>query len=211
MNNDRYTNTYPSVTQVLGILRKIGLEMWFKFNTSKFCDEKSERGKLIGKQIHQVFHDYIETGEAKLSTEYGEEVKTALKSFILFRKEHPDYELKNAEIKMTSEKHKCNGTLDCFAEKKGKAIILDWKSTDCGKKEKPVIYPEYFAQTAAYVNFYNEINKSNIKEAAIVSLAKNKVVYTHYEMNEQEISDYFNEMFLPALKIYNFQKRKKEV
>ncbi len=43
-----YDNSYSSVTQILGVLRKIGLEYWFKFNTAKFCDEESNRGKITG-------------------------------------------------------------------------------------------------------------------------------------------------------------------
>ena len=42
---DRYTNKYPSVTTVLGVLRKLGLEMWFKNNTAQYCDEESRKGK----------------------------------------------------------------------------------------------------------------------------------------------------------------------
>jgi hypothetical protein len=206
MNNDRYDNDYPSVTGVLGVLRKIGLEIWFKYNTAKFCDGKSERGKLNGKLIHQAIHDYIETGSAKISTQNADEVKTALQSFILFRKENPEYILKNSETKMTSQKYKCNGTLDCLAEVNGRTILADWKTGECKKKEKPDIYDEYIYQCAAYVYFYNEVFNDNIDEAVIISLAKDKIAYSKFTITKEMIIQSFKNAFLPALSIYHQNK-----
>jgi len=215
----RYENPDPSVTQVLAVLRKIGLEYWFKANTAQFCNDASNKGKEIGKQIHEAIQGYITTGEAKVATQYANEVTTALKSFMLFRKEHPEFILKNAEIKMHSKLHNCNGTLDCEATA-GKSLILDWKSSECKesinkegvkvfKYEIPPIYPEYKYQVSAYVNFFNEIYFANIDEAYILVLAKDKVAYNLCRMDKEEIHSCFHEVFLPALKIYNYQKESK--
>ena len=202
-----YKNDYPSVTTVLGVLRKIGLEMWFKWNTAKFCDEESNKGKLIGTQIHDGIHSFIQTGEIKVTTEYSEEVTNALKGFVEFRKAHPELKLINSEIKMTSEQYHYNGTLDCLADD-GSLIILDWKTGKCKDKDKPDIYDEYKYQVAAYVYAYNEINKVNIDRAVILSLAKDKIAYNEYRMMEQEIKEHFENAFLPALKIWNHQHKK---
>src|SRR3990167_1699138 len=91
MAKRNYDNDYPSVTTILGLLRKIGLEMWFKYNSAKFCDEKSNKGKLIGTQIHEAIQSYIETGTAKIETEYDKEVMNALNSFIAFLKNELKY------------------------------------------------------------------------------------------------------------------------
>lgn len=231
MANRQYNNPYPSVTQVLGILRKIGLENWFKYNTAKFCDEKSRKGREIGILIHQAIHDYITTQEAKIETIYVEEVSNALKGFIAFTKEQPDYKFINSEIMLTSERYKFNGTTDCLVEKDGILWIADWKSSEAKKKEKPDIYDEYLYQVAAYVYLYNEVKNtvavSNsitgdtfyleevdvdkkiqpIENAFILSLAKDKIAYNYRIMGRKEIDDCFNEVFLPALKIYNHQKK----
>jgi hypothetical protein len=203
-----YENDYPSVTTILGVLRKIGLEFWFKYNTAKFCTEESEKGKIIGTQIHEGIESFINTGEIKVKTEYTVEVTNALKGFVEFRKAHPEIKLSSSEVLMTSELHHYNGTLDCVAEENGTPIILDWKTGQCKKKEKPDIYDEYRYQVSAYVKAYNEINKTNINKAIILSLAKDKVAYNEYIMEEQEINDCFNEAFLPALKIWNYQNKK---
>jgi hypothetical protein len=202
-----YNNDYPSVTTVLGVLRKIGLEMWYKWNTAKFCDEESNKGKLIGTQIHEAIHAYIQNEEVKVQTEYSEEVMNALKGFMRFRKEHPEIKLRNSEMALTSEKHKFNGTLDCFGEN-GSPLILDWKTGKCKDKDKPDIYDEYKYQVAAYVNAYNEVNNANVEQAIILSLAKDKIAYNIYKMDKEELNAHFNDAFLPALKIWNHSKRR---
>ena len=204
-----YGNDYPSVTQILGILRKIGLENWFKYNTAKFCNEESEKGKLIGTQIHEAIQSHIEKEEVKIETVYGEEVMNALNSFMLFKKEHKDIKLKRAEKALTSEAYKFNGTMDCLASIDKELVLLDWKSGKNRKeKTKPDIYDEHIYQVSAYVMAYNEQEKANISKAFIVCFAKNAVSYNFLELDLKTIQDNFKKVFIPALSIYNFQHKK---
>jgi ATP-dependent exoDNAse (exonuclease V) beta subunit len=202
-----YNNDWPSVTTILSVLRKIGLEFWFKYNTAKFCDEKSEKGKLIGNQIHEAIENYIANNKVEVSTEYAEEVTNALKGFMLFRKEHPEFNLEWSEEMLTSTKHGYNGTMDCRASKDGRVIVFDWKTGEAKKKDIPTIYDEYKYQVSAYVKAYNEIHGEDVDLAMIVCFAKDKVAYSMYTMERSEIEDCFNEAFLPCLKIYNYQRR----
>jgi len=201
----QFDNEFPSVTQVLDMLRKPGLENWFKYTPIKEIKEQSEKGKLIGTQIHEAIHLYIETGTTKVETKYAEEVTYALKSFLKFRKEHPEIALKNAEIQLTSHTHQFNGTLDCLSDN----LIVDWKTAAAKDKEAPDIYDEYIYQVSAYVSLYNEVNKTNIERAVIVSLAKDKEAYALRELNKEEITGAFNEVFLPVLRIWNYKNRRK--
>lgn len=209
MAKRNYDNNYGSVTQILAVLRKIGLEFWFKKNTAAFCNEESRKGKEIGVQIHDVIQNHIEKKEAKVETQYGEEIMNALNGFMLFKKEHPEIKLKKAEIILTSEKYGFNGTMDCLGQK-GKCLIMgDWK-TGKVRRDKgevmPDIYDEYLYQVSAYVMAYNEQEKANIKSAFIVAFAKNEVSYNLLDLEWDQIQACFNEVFLPCLKIYNYQK-----
>lgn len=206
MSKRNYQNDYPSVTQILGILRKIGLELWFKHNTAQFCDDKSNKGKKIGTEIHTAIQSYIETGKAEIKTEHNVEVTNALKSFMEFRKENPSYILSRSELPLTSEQYKFNGTIDCL----GEGMMWDWKTAECKDKEKPVIYDEWKYQVAAYVYLYNEANNTNIQSAGIVAICKDKISHNFYPMNKEEIDDCFNEVFLSCLKIYNHQRKEKD-
>lgn len=202
-----YDNDFPSVTQLIGQLRAPALEYWFKIHTLKEINELSNRGKQIGTDTHLAIHYFIETGEAKIKTQYPEEVTNALKSFMLFRKERPEIVLKNAEIALTSQKYLFNGQLDCLAEKEKKDWLGDWKSQDIKDKDKPVIYDEAKIQVSAYCYLFNECRNKNIENAIIVALAKDKIAYNTYEMEKAEINGWFNEVFVPLLKIYNFRNK----
>jgi len=204
----QYLNDFPSVTTVLGVLRKIGLEFWFKKNTEAFCNAASAKGKLIGTQIHEAIENYILKNEVKVDTAYPEEVTNALKSFMLFRTENPGISLEWSEMMLTSELHKFNGTLDCKGKVINLPIIFDWKTGEAKKKDKPDIYDEYKYQVAAYVTAHNEIHPPEIFDAIIVSFAKDKIAYNMYRMGKEEIADCF-EVFLACLKIYNYQKKEK--
>lgn len=212
--NRIYNNDYPSVTGALNVLRKIGLEIWFKNNTAEFCDAESKKGKDVGKIIHRIIQANIEKEKIEIETEYPDEVKTALKSFMLFRKEHPEIKLKRAEIPLTSEEHKYNGTIDCLGKIKNE-IIIDWKTGKCNvdtKKETdiPKIYDEHEYQASAYTMLYSEAMKKNTKQAGIVVFAKDKVAYNYLLLTEDAVKEHFNEAFLSALKILNHQNKQKE-
>jgi len=202
-----YKNDYPSVTEILGVLRKIGLEFWFKNNSAQFCNEESSKGKLIGTQIHDCIESFIATGSATLDTEYDVEVSNALNSFMAFRKDRPEIPLRKAEMLLTSRKYFFNGQIDCISD----AMIVDWKSGNCKDKVQPTIYDEWKYQVAAYTCLYNEIHGTNINKAIIVAIAKDKVAYTTYEMDGAEIEDCFNKVFLPCLSILNYQKEQKQI
>lgn len=199
-----YQNDYPSVTTVLGVLRNIPLEWWFKSNTLQFINRESGKGKKIGTDIHAAIEHFVLTNELKVETEYPDEVTNALKSFALFRKERSDIALKWSELALTSDKYKYNGTIDCIGEN----ILIDWKSGNAKEREKPDIYDSYKTQVSAYVYLYNEVHNTDIDKAIIVSIAKDKTAYNTYEMEGREIQDNFYEIFVPALQILNFQRKK---
>lgn len=208
---DRYTNKYPSITTVLGVLRKLGLEMWFKNNTAQFCDEESRKGKVIGTQIHTLIQNLINQKGNTIQTDYSDEVKNAVQSFVAFKKDYPSLKLEVAELKMTSEKYKVNGTLDCLGILNNKLVVFDWKTGKTKDGKAPEIYDEYVIQVSAYVYLYNDIYKTNINEAVIVCLAKNEAKYNIEFIAKETIDLSFNNIFLSALQIYNNLKVLKEL
>jgi hypothetical protein len=214
MAKRNYDNEFPSVTQVLDCLRKPGLEWWFKQNDPAFIKAESERSKQIGTDTHSAIQSFIETGKASVDTQYAEEVTTALKSFMLFKQEHPNIELKKAEVQLTSKKYKFNGTLDCagvYINEDGnrETIVVDWKTSKVKNEDSPKIYDEYKVQVSSYCKLWEEKFRQPIHRAVIVAVAKDKVSYNWYVLDEKEINECFKQVFLPALKICNFQRKKK--
>jgi len=206
-NKKDYQNDYPSVTQILGVLRKVALENWFKYTDIRTINKESEEAKLIGSQIHEAIQQHIEKEEVKIETKYSEQVMNALNAFIQFKKEHSEIKLKRAEMQLTSEKFKYNGTLDCIGKIGKNLILLDWKTGKAKDKDKPGIYDEYRYQVAAYVMAFNEIQKEKITKAYILALAKDKVAYNFEELPMEDVDMMFTEVFLPALTIWNYRHK----
>lgn len=192
-----------SVTTILSVLRKIGLEYWFKANTAAFCNAESNKGKLVGRQIHEAIEQYIVEGTAKIDSEYAGEVENALQSFINFKKDYPHIKLELSEVALTSEKYGFNGTIDA----PNPPVLIDWKTGNAKDYDLPKIYDEHKYQAAAYVYLWNEAHPDQlIEEAMIVCFAKDKVAYNVCIMDKLEIDGCFNRVFLPTLSIYNYQK-----
>jgi len=200
-------NGYVSMTGALGVLNKPALLNWFKYNTAKFCDKESNRGKEIGRILHEGFQANIELREVKIETIYPEEVINALKAFMLFKKEHPEIKLEKAEIQMVSDTYKVNGTLDCLGRVNNELVIIDWKNSKIGKKDAPVVYPEYLWQTAGYSMMYEDIFKVKINTAYVVVLAKDAIAYSMQKIERDEIVAHFENIILPCIKIYYHQRR----
>lgn len=205
-----YDNSYPSVTQILGVLRKIGLENWFKFNSLAFINKESEEGKTIGLQIHEAIQRHIDKEEVKVETKYAEQVMNALNAFMQFKKDHPEIKLRRAEMALTSEEFGYNGTLDCIGKIGKDLVLFDWKTSKAKDKDKPDIYDEMRYQVAAYVSAFNETQEGKVIKAYILVLAKDKIVYNFEELPMDEINAMFAEVFLPCLRIWKYQNRKEK-
>ncbi len=197
-----YENKYPSVTTIISQLANYGLMEWFKRTNYADIIRESNRGKEIGTDMHNAIQSYIETGSMTVDTSYPDEITTALKSFALFKKDHPELVLKVSEKPLTSLKYSYNGTVDCLTDD----MVLDWKCYKSGEEDKPKIYDEAKIQTSAYCHLVNEMEGTNFQKVMIVAISKDKVSYNTYTMEKEEIDGYFKNIFLPLLGIYNFKK-----
>lgn len=202
-----YNNDYPSVTTILGVLRKIGLEMWFKFTPLAQINKETEEGKTIGTQIHEAIQQHIDKEKVEVKTAFAEQVSNALNGFMKFKKDHPEIKLRKAEMALTSEKYCYNGTLDCIGKIGKDLVLLDWKTGKAKSKEVPDIYDEYRYQVSAYVKAFNETQEGQVVRAFILSLAKDKIAYNFEEIAMVDIDKMFEQVFIPCLSIYNYGRK----
>lgn len=204
MNKRRnYENEYPSVTTLISLLASYGLMEWFKRTPYNQILEESKKAKQIGEDLHKAICEHITLNEVKVETQYPDEIMNTLKSFMLFKSEHPEFKLKRSEIQMVDELHKINGTLDAISDD----IVFDWKSAKCRNDIKPPIYPEALWQVSCYTVMYNEIFKTNIQKAIVVALAKDKIAYNYQEIGEKEIRDNFINIILPLRTIWQYKHK----
>lgn len=202
----QYENDYVSVTTLLSLLSNYGLMEWFKRTPYKTILKESARGKEIGTQAHKAFEEHIEKNTVKVDTEYPSEISFILQSFMLFKKENSNIKLKSSETVLISDKYKLNGTLDCIGEENEKIIIIDWKNVNSKDKIKPDIYSSYLYQLSAYVKLYEEQSNVLIDSAYSVAFSKDKVSYNIKKISREEIENNFNNIIMPLLQIYYYQK-----
>jgi hypothetical protein len=197
-----YKNDYPSVTEILSMLRKVGLEMWYKYNDAKVCDEKSKKGKEIGTQIHDLIQSYIQGKEPRIETVHDKEVSVALESFFAFRRDNPTLTFIDAEKAITNDTSRFNGTIDCICLDNGKTGIIDWKTGECKEKDFPSIYPEYLLQLAAYTFLYETDQQRKIDFACLVVLSKDKPTYLCVDIGMELLYSWMCEIFFPLKTVY---------
>jgi len=183
----------PGVTTITGVIAKNGLFFWYgKFGTAE-CERIKEESSRFGSAVHEII-------EASLSGQ--EPALGAVQAQIMnnFKVAFKGYKTIANEVIIKNKEHMYGGTADCVAEKDGKLILIDWKTS----KD---IYPENYLQLAAY----KEGLKNNY-EGTSYKIDKCQIFHLNKESNswqvlECETNGQF-EYFLAARKLYEWTKKK---
>ncbi|MBD3207943.1 MAG: hypothetical protein GF370_00630 [Candidatus Nealsonbacteria bacterium] len=140
---------YPRVTSICKIIHKPGLEVWLA-NQKSFAHMKRKRKKLTdwGTLIHETVENILLGRLPKIDPE----IQPSINAFLEWFREHK-VDVEAVEKRVVSAKHFYSGTLDVVAEVNGKLGVLDIKT---GSN----IWDDYFIQTAAYLEAYNEKSKN---------------------------------------------------
>lgn len=217
---------YPRVTSVCGIIAKPGLEIWLA-NQKSFRAMMVKRKKVTdwGILVHKMIENILLGRLPKIDPAISPSINAFLKWF----KSHK-VDVFGIEKRVLSNKHFYCGTLDVVAEIDGKLGILDLKTSRN-------IYEDYFIQTAAYFNAYNEKADKKAKTCWILridqyqecklcgaqkreksgeaEIKKNKKNCNHkwgkvkgvFELKEINNPKTYVETFLTAKKLWEFSNR----
>ena len=140
---------YPSVTSILGIRKKEGLQKWRDSIGEDVANWEMNRAARRGKSFHKLVEQYLnnETPSIRDVLPLG-----------LFRLAKPYIDQINnirlLEKIMVSPKLTIAGQVDCVAEYNGKLSVIDFKSANKERKEDWI--ENYFLQCTAYSSMYEE-------------------------------------------------------
>ena len=164
-------NEYPSITTVLSPRNKEGLMKWRKKvgnDEQQYCKQKATRGT----KVHKMCEDYLN----------GLDMEHHKKDFLpycLFN-ELKDKTFDNInevigqELVLYSDKYKIAGRTDLIAEYKGELSIVDFKTSTNERKDS---YNEnYYIQTAAYAEMFEELTGNPINQIVILVVTENGTV-----------------------------------
>ena len=191
----------PSVTTILRVANKEGLNVWRAKAGFELSEQISEETAEIGKQIHSYVARLIKgIPITKLEwMQLSDEIKNGIKAYERFRLQTGFVGIQTEEM-VYSLKYKYAGTLDAIGKFGKDKVLIDFKT---GER----FYPSMFAQVTAYYKAHYEMKHIRIKKLLVVNLNRNTgVPDIHQVKHIQPYWNYFKaclRLFYAAKKIEN--------
>tara|TARA_B100001564_G_C20634623_1_gene669058 strand:+ start:1111 stop:1806 length:696 start_codon:yes stop_codon:yes gene_type:complete len=152
---------YPSVTTVLGILKKEGLQKWRDSIGEKVAQWEMGRASRRGKATHTLVEQYIKNETPSIRDVLPLGLFKLLKPYV----DQID-NIHLLEAIMFSHKLTIAGQVDCVAEYNGKLSVIDFKTANKERQESWI--ENYFLQCTAYAIMYEEIFGTPIEQIVIM-------------------------------------------
>ena len=152
---------YPSVTTVLGILKKEGLQKWRDSIGEKVAQWEMGRASRRGKATHTLVEQYIKNETPSIRDVLPLGLFKLLKPYV----DQID-NIHLLEAIMFSHKLTIAGQVDCIAEYNGKLSVIDFKTANKERQESWI--ENYFLQTAAYAIMYEETFGTPIEQLVVM-------------------------------------------
>ncbi len=152
---------YPSVTTVLGQLKKDGLQKWRDSIGEDVAKWEMGRAARRGKSTHTLVEQYLKNETPSIRDVLPLGLFKLLKPYI----DQID-NIHLLEAIMYSKKLTIAGQVDCVAEYNGKLSVIDFKTANKERKEDWI--DNYFMQTTAYAHMYEETFGTPIEQVVVL-------------------------------------------
>ena len=172
---------YPSITTVLSIRSKEGLQKWRDSIGEKVANWEMGRAARRGKATHTLVEQYIKNETPSIRDVLPLGLFRLLKPYV----DQVD-NIHCLETIMYSKKLTIAGQVDCIAEYNGKLSVIDFKTANKERKEDWI--ENYFLQTTAYAIMYEELFGKPIEQIVILLAAEDGTVQS-YTRDKKEYLD----------------------
>jgi genome maintenance exonuclease 1 len=152
---------YPSITTVLGVQKKEGLEKWRKAVGEEAAKWEMGRAARRGKATHTLVEQYLKSETPAIRDVLPLGLFRLMKPYI----DQIDNVQLSEEI-MYSHKLTIAGQVDCVADYNGKLSVIDFKTANKERKEDWI--ENYYIQTCAYAIMYEELFGKRIEQLVIL-------------------------------------------
>ena len=156
-------NSYPSITTILSLQEKPGIDKWKEKVGEKEARRISKESMRIGTAVHQMAEFYLSNYIIKLKNEEKKIVDTFNRLRFLLGNIN---NIVGNEIALYSDLLRVAGTADCIAEYNGVLSVIDFKTSRKPKKE--VWIDDYYMQTFAYKLMFEEMTGIEIQQIVIL-------------------------------------------
>jgi len=152
---------YPSITTVLGVQPKPGLDAWRKNVGEEAAKWEMSRAARRGKTTHTLVEQYLK-GETPSTRDV-----LPLGLFALLKPYLKQIDNVHClETILYSKKLTVAGQVDCIAEYNGKLSVIDFKTAN--KERNDAWNENYYIQTTAYSLMYEELFGTPIEQIVIL-------------------------------------------
>ena len=152
---------YPSITSILSIQKKEGLEKWRKNVGEEAAKWEMARAARRGKATHTLVEQYLKGQPQTINDVLPNGMFRLLKPYL----DQVD-NIHCLEKIMFSHKLTLAGQVDCIAEYNGKLSVIDFKTAN---KERIDSWNEsYYLQCTAYAIMYEELFGKPIEHIVIL-------------------------------------------
>ena len=156
-------NAYPSVTTVIGEMKKKSIIEWRRKVGEEEANAISKRATTRGNKCHKLAEDYLSN---KPLDRYRDDVL----SLGLFHQIRPYIDKINnihaLEESLYSHTLKLAGRVDCIAEYDNELAIIDFKKSTKFKREEWI--QDYFSQETAYAIMFQELTGLKVKQLVTI-------------------------------------------
>ncbi len=152
---------YPSITTVLGVQKKEGLEKWRKAVGEEAAKWEMGRAARRGKATHTLVEQYLKSETPAIRDVLPLGLFRLMKPYL----DQIDNVQLSEEI-MYSHKLTIAGQVDCIADYNGKLSVIDFKTANKERKEDWI--ENYYIQTCAYAIMYEELFGKRIEQLVIL-------------------------------------------
>ena len=185
-------NAYPSVTTVIGEMKKKSILEWRRKVGEEEANSISKRATTRGNKCHKLAEDYLSN---KPLDRYRDDVL----SLGMFHQIRPYIDKINnihaLEESLYSHTLKLAGRVDCIAEYDNELAIIDFKTSTKYKREEWI--QDYFSQETAYAIMFQELTGLKVKHIATEQgtpqiFVKNNIL--EFVPKLKEYIDYYKEI-----------------
>ena len=162
---------YPSVTTVLGIRKKEGLQKWRDAIGENVANWEMGRAARRGKSFHTLVEQYLKGETPSIRDVLPIGLFKLMKPYI----DQID-NIHLLEAIMYSPKLTIAGQVDCIAEYNGKLSVIDFKTANKERQEDWI--DNYFLQTTAYAHMFEETFGKPIEQIVILLASEDGSVQT---------------------------------
>ena len=182
-------NAYPSVTTVIGEMKKKSILEWRRKVGEEEANAISKRATTRGNKCHKLAEDYLSN---KPLDRYRDDVL----SLGMFHQIRPYIDKINnihaLEESLYSHTLKLAGRVDCIAEYDNELAIIDFKTSTKYKREEWI--QDYFSQETAYAIMFQELTGLKVKQLVTIIATEQGTPQIFVKNNILE--------FVPKLKEY---------